>query len=269
MHNLVDCYRHLWLLSGTGEGPALASALTNDGWKVTVSVVSHKALVGYEGIALHEILSGSLEGIKGIKGFLEDSKVKHNGFKVVVDATHPFASTITKNLKKACTDFDQRLIRFERKINDLEEATLINSFQEIEDEPLLGKNLLFAIGFRSLREAVISGRRSGANIFARIPPSVKAIQCASSIGLNEDQIALVNPLQGSISGDIENALCNRWFIDAVVCRQSGGVIENLWQEISKSRSMRLFLLARPSKLCDLEVVYSLQELKAKIKSAYL
>ena len=44
---------------------------------------------------------------------------------------------------------------------------------------------------------------------------------------------------------IERALCRRWRIDTVVCRQSGGVTEALWQELCRDLGLRLLLLRRP------------------------
>ena len=264
MQTNTNCHMHLWLLSGTGEGRSLASAFVNKGWKVTVSVVSPKALLGYEGLDLHARLSGALEGVEGIRRVLDEARSHHDGFKFVIDATHPFALVITKNLKQACAEADQKLLRFERVINLPRKAILINSFEQLAKEPLSGKNLLLAIGSRLLPQAVEFARSSGANIFVRVPPSAKCLQCATSIGLNPEHVALINPLSGENPGSIEKALCQRWSIDAVVCRQSGGVIEDLWHKISKENDLRLFLLARPPQLENLDVVHSLHEVIKKI-----
>ena len=51
----------------------------------------------------------------------------------------------------------------------------------------------------------------------------------------------------SSNGEIEKALIRKWNIDGVVCRQSGGAIENLWQTVCTSMGIDLFLLQRPAK----------------------
>ena len=66
-------HRHIWLLSGTGEGPLLATALVEKGWNVKVSVVNDSASWPYLGIDLVSINVGALQGVEGIKGVLKEA----------------------------------------------------------------------------------------------------------------------------------------------------------------------------------------------------
>ena len=122
-----NCQRHLWLLTGTGEGPMFASALLAKGWSVTVSVVSKKAANPYSELPLEALLVGDLRGDSGIVRVLQKAKLKHNGFDWVIDATHPFASSITCSLENVCKEFSQPLLRYERPIENICNA-LINKY---------------------------------------------------------------------------------------------------------------------------------------------
>ena len=55
-----NCQRHVWLLSGTGEGPNLAKALIEEGFMVTVSVVSFQASFLYSDLPLKELKIGTV-----------------------------------------------------------------------------------------------------------------------------------------------------------------------------------------------------------------
>jgi precorrin-6A/cobalt-precorrin-6A reductase len=44
---------------------------------------------------------------------------------------------------------------------------------------------------------------------------------------------------------VERALCRRWRISAVLCRQSGGSGESLWQQLCGDLGLRLVLLLQP------------------------
>ena len=57
---------------------------------------------------------------------------------------------------------------------------------------------------------------------------------------------MVRPLHGEVPGAIERALCRRWDIGVVLCRQSGGVTEQLWHQLTKDLELSLVLLRRPS-----------------------
>ncbi len=242
------CHRHLWLLSGTGDGPPLAKTLLSKGWNVSVSVVSSQAALSYSQLPLQSLMIGALDGKESIRKTLEKAKVLHKGFDWIIDATHPFAEEISSNLKTVCLDLDQPLVCFERTCKTIEEATLIQSFDDLRNFDLTGQNLLLAIGSRFLSEAVEASFKAGATVFARVLPTVQGISKALSSGLPHDHLAVVRPLKGDIPGEYEAALCRRWKITGVVSRQSGGSTQKLWQKITKEKGLNLWLMSRPKSI---------------------
>ena len=64
-------------------------------------------------------------------------------------------------------------------------------------------------------------------------------------GINPEHLAVLKPLVGSRPGSIERALCKRWSITDIICRQSGGVTERLWRDISFELDLTLWMIRRP------------------------
>ena len=260
MHHRRKCHRHLWLLSGTSEGPLLAEYLIKKGWNVSVSVVSRQASLAYEGLSLQRIKIGSIKGIIGIKKFLLEAQISHQGFDLIVDATHPFAVLISSYLNEACQEISQPLLRYERPIEELGDANLIETPNDFSRFDLRGQRLLMAIGSRSLKEASISAQKAGAIVFARILPMQESLRLALNSSLPESHLAPLRPLISESSGEIELALCRKWSITGIVCRQSGGVSEQLWQKICKLTGLKLWLISRPSLPSGMKIVNTYQDL---------
>ncbi len=255
--------RYLWLLSGTGEGPELCKALNAQGWNVTVSVVSEQASYAYKCLPLHDLQIGALKGPAAIKSLLENARSIKKKFELVVDATHPFASVITKDLLLACKELQQPLLRFERLLEAPSDAKYIKNISELSAISAKGAHFLFAIGSRQLGEAVYSIRLAGAKAFARVLDRPESLRLALSSGLESKHIAVLNPLAGDDPGSFEEALCRRWSITDVVCRQSGGVSQKLWQDVSRKYGLNLWLVSRPHACGNMESASNLEELLRK------
>ncbi len=245
MHMTINCHRHVWLLSGTGDGPPLVRLLISKGWKVTVSVVSAQAAVPYAHLPLQSLTIGALEGIEAIQKFILKANANHNGFDWIIDATHPFAQVISANLQIACNDLDQPLLRFERICPTIEHACLLKSYKDLSKIDLNGQRLLFAIGSKVLPEAIKVASESGAIVFARVLPTVDGILKALSCDLPQSHLAVLKPLQGDLIGRYESALCRKWGITGILSRQSGGETQKIWQDISKEQGLNLWMISRP------------------------
>ncbi len=257
-------HKHIWLLSGTGEGPLLATAFVEKGWRVTVSVVTPSAVVPYSGMPFTSIRIGSLQGPEGIKGVLKEALELHDGFDWVIDATHPFAVEISANLYKACNEFGQSLLRFERPMEEVSGAYLIKDLQELSKYFLEGRNVLIALGARHLCEAVCSAQDAGAKVFARILPNPESLKQALMCPIPESGLAVLRPLQGEKKGDFERALCRRWSISDVICRESGGLTQQLWQEICHEENINLWLITRPPLGRGVEVFHTFSSVLRRI-----
>jgi precorrin-6A/cobalt-precorrin-6A reductase len=159
----------------------------------------------------------------------------------VVDASHPFATRISAELEAACAGALQPLVRLERPSQPLGSALPLVDLAALERHDTAGEPLLLAIGARRLAEAV---RHSPLAIHhCRILPHAEALRQAMAAGLPSRRVACLRPGR---DGSIERALCQQWGIRTVLCRQSGGITEARWQDISQDLGLRLLLLQRPA-----------------------
>ena len=259
MHRQENRQGTVWLLAGTGDGPHLAAVLISKGWHVHVSVVGAIAAHPYRGMDLEGIHVGALDGSQGISQWLHAIPVDW-----VVDATHPFALRISNQLNQACKGSGQRLVRFERRMEDSDKAVVLGSMADLAAQPLSGRRLLLALGARQLVEAAKVARESGATVFARVLPSPMSVIQAAAAGIPPEHLAVVRPLQGPQPGALEAAVCRRWAITDVVCRQSGGATEALWASLSMQMGFELWLLRRPSPIAEVPVVHSVSQLLAHL-----
>ena len=240
-----DCPR-LWLVAGTGEGPALAAQLLARGWQLTVSVVSEPAALAYGAHPALTLRIGALGAEAGVEAELAAAAALGRPYAVVVDATHPFARQVSAQLAAVCRRRRQRLLRLPRPLL-AGPATLLDTLDDLRHQPLAGQRLLLAIGARQLAAAVAGS--PGALHHARLLPNAAALQLAMQAGLAADRVAALRP---GAALAVERALVRRWRISAVLARQSGGITEGLWRDICAAEGVALLLLRRPPEPAGVE-----------------
>lgn len=259
------CQRHLWLLTGTGDGYRFAKSLLKEGWKITVSVVSARASIPYEKLNLEKILIGALNTEEDIRGVILSARNNKNGFHCVIDLTHPFATKITPTMARVCKELDQQFIRYERPIDNISNAFIIKNFSDLENYDLKNKSILFALGVRKLQEALFISKDLGANAYARVLANPESIKKTLSLSISKENFAVLNPSVFS-NGNIEKALIRKWNVDGVICRQSGGRNELLWHQICSTMDINLWLLERPYENQNIKSIDNFVKLIKRLKS---
>ena len=230
----------IWLLAGTGEGPPLAQTLLERGWRLLVSVVTPEAARAYPAHPRLTVQVGALADLTAAEATLEALQPHW-----VVDATHPFAAQLSALLEAACSRRRQPLLRLERQAVQATESLRLErlpTLGALADRDLSGERLLLAIGSRHLPAALAASSASAH--YARLLDRPASLQLALAAGLPDQQLACLRPDRKG-QGTVERALCRRWRITAVLCRQSGGAGEALWQQICGDLGLRLLLLERP------------------------
>lgn len=96
--------RRVLLLGGTSEARTLAARLVADGVDVTSSLAGR---VARPRLPEGRVRIGGFGGVDGLRKALAD-------FDIVVDATHPFSSTISANAVRACACEAVPLLRLQR-----------------------------------------------------------------------------------------------------------------------------------------------------------
>lgn len=249
----------IWLVAGTGEGPPLAVWLQERGWAVRVSVVSAAAARAYPQSDGLELMVGALTPER------LEAELAGAPFRWVIDASHPFASRISAELVRRCGAWGQPLLRLRRSIDPPGQATLLGKLQELDRAELGESRLLLAIGARRLAEAM--ALTPTALHHARILPSAEALRQAMAAGLPPQRVACLRPpSEATAAARVEEALCRRWRIEAVLARRSGGPSQAHWQRICTRLGLRLLLLERPAEPAGL-IGLSLEELRRRLADA--
>ena len=147
-----DATSAIWLLAGTGEGPKLAQALLEQGWRLLVSVVSPEAARAYSPHPRLNLQVGALADAAAIEATLKQLQPRW-----VVDATHPFAAQISTLLRQVCTQWHQPLLALARdavSTNTALKLEPIRALSALASVDLTGERLLLAIGSRHLPAAL-------------------------------------------------------------------------------------------------------------------
>jgi precorrin-6A/cobalt-precorrin-6A reductase len=94
------------ILGGTSEARQLATNLVSDGVEVISSLAGR---VGRPNLPTGHVRIGGFGGVEGLAAYLRDQRAS-----ALVDATHPFAATITSNAVQAASRTGTPLVRLER-----------------------------------------------------------------------------------------------------------------------------------------------------------
>jgi precorrin-6A/cobalt-precorrin-6A reductase len=235
----------LWLIAGTGEGPPLAAALLERGWRLRVSVVSEAATGAYDRHPHLELVAGAIAGDGGVAEILARAAAAGQPFRWLLDASHPFASEISASLARVCGAMAQPLLRLERPRLGGPGVRSIADLDGLRGQCRAGERVLLAIGGRHLAAAVAC--LPGALLHCRILPGAPALRQAMAAGLAPDRVACLRPgVDGASDPLIERALCRQWGIETVICRGSGAAPQIHWQRICAELGLRLLLLERPA-----------------------
>lgn len=239
--------RRLWLFSGTGDGPALARDLLEQGWQLRVSLVREPLSHAYPDDPRLELQVGSLGGSAALVEALAQARRQQRPFRALIDATHPFACRISRELAEGCAIAALPLLVLERPVAaalaPVPELRWLDDLAALQTLDLVGRRLLLAIGARQLSEAVRLS--AGALHHVRVLPRPQALQQALAAGLRLERIACLHPDPAG-GGGIEAALVERWGIDTIVARQSGPPMEVLWRRIAAAHCCQLVLLRQPA-----------------------
>ncbi|ETA06503.1 MULTISPECIES: cobalt-precorrin-6A reductase [Gordonia] len=95
------------ILGGTGEARALAASLTETGRSVISSLAGR---VDNPRLPVGPVRIGGFGGVDGLREWLLSNRIQ-----AVIDATHPFAATITRNAAQAASEAGVPLLRLRRE----------------------------------------------------------------------------------------------------------------------------------------------------------
>ncbi|OAA94761.1 cobalt-precorrin-6A reductase [Clostridium coskatii] len=204
------------LILGTSEGRKILSLLNEFTSDIFVSTATE-----YGGELLKEYKYAYMNN-KPLDLHDLISELREKGVKVLVDASHPYAVEVTKNVIKACNELNIEYIRYERP-SCIEEFKSEDKVVEVKDYDELKLKLkdingtiLNTTGSRSLDKVLGMGLNN--RIIYRVLPSVKVInECYDK---NID-LADIIALKGPISYELNCAFIKDYEAEAMLLKDSG------------------------------------------------
>lgn len=253
------------LFAGTTEGRLLAAYLAGLGCRVVVCVATEYGRDVLEGgspdnsnpdNSLLDIRQGRLDR-ESMEELLEEVRPG-----MVIDATHPYATEVTENIKQACKAFPQ--IRFIRCLRRESSPT--------GDDVIHVPDVKAAVQWLAGREGgilVTTGVKELAvfcslpdyrqRIFARVLPSVESVDICRKLGYEGRHIIA---MQGPFSTEMNLALLREFQCRFLVTKdggRAGGMDGKL--EASRAAGVQAVLIDRPERAGGI----SLEDVKIQIK----
>jgi precorrin-6A/cobalt-precorrin-6A reductase len=216
----------LLLLGGTAEARALASRLQPD-----VRVISSLAgRVPDPALPVGEVRIGGFGGVEGLQRWLAES-----GVDGVVDATHPFAATISANAAMACRTLDLPHLLLARPAWPNGTAIVVDSDTEAAE-------VVAADGYSRV---FLTTGRSGVGAFAGVdawfliravtPPDGDVLPLRHHLVLS----------RGPYDYDDELELLRVHGIDALVTKNSGGDMTRAKVDAADALGVPVIMVDRP------------------------
>ena len=204
------------VFGGTTEGRLLSEALRKAGVPHVVSVATEYGF---------QILKDSGEDsvVHGRKDADQIADlIKSEGFLTVVDSTHPFATEVSKEIKKACEATGAEYIRLRRDthadVRDAEGILYVEDLEcavsELEKEE---GNILLLTGSRDLQK-ITSGLSDVSRVYARVLPDGESLKKCELAGLKGRQIIA---MQGPFSTGMNEALIRETKACVILTKESG------------------------------------------------
>lgn len=234
--------RRVLVLGGTAEARALASRLTESGLDVTTSLAGRTR---HPRLPAGEVRNGGFGGVPGLAAALADVDV-------LVDATHPFAATMTEHAAAASSLAGTPLIVL-RRPGWTEGAgdrwTRVPSLAAAASAIPAGARVLLATG------------RQGVAAFVDVDAwfLVRAIEAPAVLPPHAELLLA----RGPFALDDERALLDRHEITVVVAKDSGGATEAKLIA-ARERSLPVVLVDRPPLPDGVTAVRSVDEVLERL-----
>lgn len=225
------------LLGGTGEARALAARLHPD-----VDIVSSLAgRVPEPALPVGPVRLGGFGGVPGLRNWLADNHIT-----VVVDATHPFAATITAHAAQACGELGIPHLVLHRPPWVLDRAIKVRS--DIEAAEIVAARSYSRVFLTTGRSGAAAFSGSGAWFLIRVvtAPDPAVLPCDHHLLLS----------RGPYRYGDERALLADHRIDVLVTKNSGGEMTRAKLDAAGNLGIDVVMIERPALPSGLTVVES-------------
>ncbi len=212
------------IFSGTSEGRELSELLTKEKMHHTVCVATGYGAEMMEESPYARVVIGRMDA-DGMKSFLRNEvsdKKSKNCDGIIIDATHPYASEATVNIRAAAKLTGVSYVRISRTaVRGLAAGTGIYSCIEECARFIDGTtgNILLTTGSKELSgycKAI--SKETKARTFVRILPTEESLKLCRDQGIGADHIIA---MQGPFCRELNEAMIRQYDIRHLVTKESG------------------------------------------------
>jgi precorrin-6A/cobalt-precorrin-6A reductase len=236
------------LLGGTSEARALVAQLHPD-----VKVISSLAgRVPDPALPVGEVRIGGFGGADGLRDWLLEG-----GVDAVVDATHPFAATITANAAIVCRELEVPHLMLVRPAWPPGDAIIV-------DSDIRAAKVVVGKGFSRV---FLTTGRSGAAAFkdANIWFLIRAVTAPDPHDLPPQHEILLS--RGPYYYENELAVLREHRIDALVTKNSGGAMTRPKLDAAAALGIPVIMVDRPPLPAGVQTVATVDDAVAWVRSA--
>lgn len=223
--------KHYLIFGGTSEGVELARELSAN-HQVTVSVATDYGALMLDGIAV-TVLVGRMDADEMAE------LMKKSSFSAVLDATHPYAAEVTRNIQTAAESVGLLYERILRPDGQMEDNWLMAASPEEAAERLktLEGNILLTTGSKDLGVfAMLPDYKE--RVWVRILASEASLHQALALGYPPNHIIAMH---GPFSTELNAALLRQFSIRTMVTKRSGRA-GGFWEKASAAEQTQTTLL---------------------------
>jgi precorrin-6A/cobalt-precorrin-6A reductase len=228
----------VWLIGGTSDSATIANILVGLNIPLTIAVTTATARALY--IDPAEVVVGCMNAIQ-MRSFCQKYQIK-----VVVDASHPYATEVSQQAIAVTTELNIPYIRYERSLYQPsivpESLIELDSFERLlAGNYLTDRRVLLTVGCKVLPQ--FQSWQNRATLFARVLPKIKSLETAIASGFTSDRLIALRP---PISVATETALWQQWKISLVVTKASGKAGgEDTKRQVAANLGIPLIVITRP------------------------
>jgi len=214
------------LLGGTSEARALAARL-HPGIEVISSLAGR---VPDPALPVGEVRIGGFGGVDGLRRWLSEARVD-----AVVDATHPYAATITANAAAACREVGLPHLVLARPAWDPGDAIVVSSDAEAAK----------TVAAERYSRVFLTTGRSGTAVFVDVDAwfLIRAVTAPDADTLPRRHQLVLS--RGPYCYDDELALLQEHRIDALVTKNSGGAMTRPKLDAASALDIAVVMVDRP------------------------
>jgi precorrin-6A/cobalt-precorrin-6A reductase len=230
----------LLLLGGTAEARELAKTL-HPHVEITSSLAGR---VPDPALPVGPVRIGGFGGVDGLRRWLEDERID-----AVVDATHPFAATMTEHAAEVCAELRMPHLVLARQPWEPGDALVVESDAAAAE----------IVAQQGYSRIFLTTGRSGATAFAASDAwfLIRAVTAPDDASLPRHHHLLLS--RGPYHYDDELALLRLHRIDALVTKNSGGDMTRAKLDAAAALGISVVMVARPRLPGGVTAVGSVEE----------